>query len=529
MAARLTPRAISDQAKAEARRRLKEARENAGLTLRELALAMTEAHGHRVSFAHLARVESGERSITRDLLVAWGAATTQPDPQAWAQELVDILGRDRLGRSRRVLPMEFRPPDVPDMPVSLLHGETQSRLRSPDALYARVAALLSRVTDGANPEMPVVVTTRGPVAAAFHELRQPVASLAPDTRRLVQLTAAQNPDDRLRAVEQALTASVRLGDRYEPLVTTAHGELAYDIIAVPEADSAVVLSLPGGGYLWLSVPAEDYPHLRAHLEPALQAARSRPAIELVRSGPQVTQYWFGEWEATMVQYEKNATERLFLQPHPGLLTIPQELAAIKARQEAHRRSATDSDIDTWIQLRAERIAIFQRKLRATGCRYRDIACAEPINEMAEDGFTHIRGIDLPQNNDPADRLRLLQQAQEHFSYLRKLVASDEGYDLRLVPESEVPKNRQWCLVRQLDPATREMAHILLIFTLSDQAQPDTSEQPSFVNAIVRDEQVTRLFKEDFESLWASAPGRDYTLNVLEKAIGRITENIIKLS
>ena len=123
MAARLTPRAVSDQAKAEARRRLKEARENARLTLRELALAMTETYGHRVSFAHLARVESGERSITRDLLVAWGASTTQPDPQAWAQELIDILGQDRLGRSRRVLPMEFRPPDLPDVSVSLLHGE----------------------------------------------------------------------------------------------------------------------------------------------------------------------------------------------------------------------------------------------------------------------------------------------------------------------------------------------------------------------------------------------------------------------
>lgn len=290
-----------------------------------------------------------------------------------------------------------------------------------------------------------------------------------------------------------------------------------------------MLSLPGGGYLWLSVPAEDYLHLRAHLEPALQAARSRPVIELVRSGPQVTQYWFGEWEATMVQYEKNATERLFLQPHPGLLTIPQELAAVKAGQETHRRSATDSDIDTWIQLRAERIAIFRRKLRATDCLYRDIACAEPINEMAEDGFTHIRGINLPENDNPADRLLLLQQAHEHFSYLRELVASDEGYDLRLVPESEVPKNRQWCLVRQLDPDTQEMVHVLLIFTLSDQARPDTSEQPSFVNAIVRDDQVTRLFKEDFESLWASAPDRDHTLNVLQKAIDRIAENIINLS
>lgn len=516
MAARLTPRAVSDQAKAEARRRLKEARENARLTLRELALAMTETYGHRVSFAHLARVESGERSITRDLLVAWGASTTQPDPQAWAQELIDILGQDRLGRSRRVLPMEFRPPDLPDVSVSLLHGETQSRLRSPDALYVQVADLLSNAADSPDPDMPVIVTTRGPLATAFHELRQPVASLSPATRRLVQLTAAQSPDERLRAVEQALTASVRLGNRYEPLVTTTQGEWAYDIIAVPGADSAIVLSLPDGGYLWLSVPAEDYPHLRDHLEPALQAARSRPVIELVRSGPQVTQYWFGEWEATMVQHEKGATERLFLQLHPGLLTIPQELAAIKAGQEAHRRSATDSDIDTWIQLRAERIAIFRRKLRAGDCQYRDIACAEPINEMAEDGFTHISGIALPENDNPANRRRLLQQAKEHFSYLRGLIASDKGYDLRLVPESEVPRNRQWCLVRQLDPDTQEMAHVLLIFTLSDQARPDTSEQPSFVNAIVRDEQVTHLFKEDFEALWAAAPGREYTLGVLQE-------------
>lgn len=525
MAARLTPRAVSEQAKAEVRQRLKQARENARLTLRELALAMTEAHGHRVSFAHLARVESGERRITRDLLVAWGSATTQPDPQSWAEELIDILGQDRLGRSRQVLPMEFRPPDLPDVSVNLLHGEHQSRLRSPDVLYARIADQLSKAARGADPEMPVIVTTRGPLATAFHELRQSVASLSLATRQLVQLTAARNPDERLRAVEQALAGSARLGNRYEPLLTTAPGEWAYDIIAVPGADSAVVLSLPGGGYLWLSVPTEDYPHLRDHLEPALQAARSRRVIELVRSGPQVTQYWFGEWEATMLQHEKDVTERLFLQPHPGLLTIPQELAAIKARQEAHRSSATDSDIDTFIQLRAERIAIFQRKLRAGDCRYRDIACAEPINEMAENGYTHIRDISLPDNDNPADRLRRLRQAREHFSYLRDLVASDESYDLRLVPESEVPRNRQWCLVRQLDPDTRERVHVLLIFTLSDQARPDTSEQPSFVNAIVRDEQVTHLFKEDFEALWAAAPGRDHTLGILQKAIDRITENI----
>ena len=101
--------------------------------------------------------------------------------------------------------------------------------------------------------MPVIVRPM-PLATAFHELRQRVASLSPATRRLVQLTAAQSPDERLRAVEQALTASVRLGNRYEPLVTTTQGEWAYDIIAVPGADSAIVLSLPDGGYLWLSSP-----------------------------------------------------------------------------------------------------------------------------------------------------------------------------------------------------------------------------------------------------------------------------------
>jgi hypothetical protein len=145
--------------------------------------------------------------------------------------------------------------------------------------------------------------------------------------------------------------------------------------------------------------------------------------------------------------------------------------------------------------------------------------------MAEDGFTHIRGIALPENDDPSSTLRLLHQAKEHFSYLRELLGADESYDLRLVPASEVPRNRQWCLVRQLDPDTQKMVHVLLIFTLSDQARPDTSEQPTFVNAIVRDEQVTNLFREDFEALWAAAPGRDHTLRVLQKAIDRITENI----
>ena len=73
-------------------------------------------HGHRVGFAHLARVESGERSMTRDLVIAWGTATGQADPQAWAHQVVEVLGQERLGRSRQVLEMEFRPSQPADVP-----------------------------------------------------------------------------------------------------------------------------------------------------------------------------------------------------------------------------------------------------------------------------------------------------------------------------------------------------------------------------------------------------------------------------
>ena len=58
---RITPRQASEQARAAARQRLREARETAGLYLRGLAAVMAD-HGHRVGFAHLARVESGERA-----------------------------------------------------------------------------------------------------------------------------------------------------------------------------------------------------------------------------------------------------------------------------------------------------------------------------------------------------------------------------------------------------------------------------------------------------------------------------------
>ena len=91
MPGRITPRQASEQARAAARQRLREARETAGLSLRGLAAVMT-GHGHRVGFAHLARVESGERSMTRDLVIAWGAATGQADPPAWARQVAEVLG-----------------------------------------------------------------------------------------------------------------------------------------------------------------------------------------------------------------------------------------------------------------------------------------------------------------------------------------------------------------------------------------------------------------------------------------------------
>ena len=143
MPGRITPRQASEQARATARQRLREAREAAGLSLRGLATVMSD-QGHRVGFAHLARVESGERSMTRDLLLAWGAATGQADPQAWAGQVAEVLGQQRLGRSRQVLEMDFRPPRQADVPGVLMAGDLSCRIRSPEAIYARAAGLLAR-------------------------------------------------------------------------------------------------------------------------------------------------------------------------------------------------------------------------------------------------------------------------------------------------------------------------------------------------------------------------------------------------
>jgi len=539
---RITPRQVSEQARAAARQRLREARETAGLSLRGLAAVMT-GHGHRVGFAHLARVESGERSMTRDLVIAWGMATGQADPQAWARQVVEVLGQDRLGHSRQVLEMDFRPPQPAEVPDVLRAGDLSCRIRSPEAIYARAAGLLAQAPKATpGDDQPVVVTTRGPLARAFREAAQSIAPSAivpggPDARKLVQLAAAPAPEERLRVVEEMLAASAvvppgpgaRPGQArearglYEPLVAASATEP--DIIAVPRTGGAVVLSHPGGGCLWLPVPGDDYQALREYLDPALRQARSSPVIELARAGQLVNQYWYKEWETTLLEQEEDAEERLFLQPHLGVHTMTPELAASRGRLEARvgARRVMEQDTESWLGLRAERIAVFRRKLRQGGCRYRDIASAETVDAMVADGYTHIRSVPLPAREDSGDKSERLAWAKEQLSSVRDLMTSyPGGYELRFAPSDRIPGNRLWSLVRK----PGQQAEVLLTFTLTDQAsgqvQSPHGQGPWFANALVRDAEVSKRFREEFEQLWHEAPGRDHTLHVLQESIDKIS-------
>ena len=544
MPGRITPRQASEQARTAARQRLRDAREAAGLSLRGLAAAMS-GHGHRVGFAHLARVESGERSMTRDLLIAWGAATGQADPQGWARDVAEVLGEQRLGRSRQVLEMDFRPPAPAEVPDVLRAGDASCRIRSPEAIYARVTGLLAQAPKAApGDDQPVVITTRGPLARAFRDAAQSIApgAIVPGgtgARKLVQLAAAPTPEERLRAVEEMLAASAVVppggaaGSRpgqvrearglYEPLVAADAAEA--DIIAVPGAGGAVVLSHPGGGCLWLPVPGDDYPALREYLDPALRRARSSPVIELFRAGQLVNQYWYKEWETQLLEQEEDAEERLFLQPHLGVHTMTPELAASRGRLEFRigARRVLEQDTESWLGLRAERIAVFRRKLRQGGCRYRDIASAETVHAMAADGYTHIRSVPLPAGDDPGDKPERLAWAKEQLSNVRELMTSyPDGYELRFVPSDKIPASRLWSLVRK----PGQQAEVLFTFTLTGQASgqvaaPD-GQGPWFANALVRDAEVSKRFREEFEQLWHEAPGRDHTLHVLQHSIDKIS-------
>jgi transcriptional regulator with XRE-family HTH domain len=541
---RITPRQASEQARAAARQRLREAREAAGLSLRRLAAVMT-GHGHEVGFAHLARVESGERSMTRDLVLAWGRATGQADPQAWAREVVEVLGQQRLARSRQVLAMEFRPPQPAEVPDVLWAGNLSCRIRSPEAIYARAAGLLAQAPKAApGDDQPVVITTCGPLARAFREAAQSIApsAIVPgghEARKLVQLAAAPTPEERLQAVEEMLAASAVVPPNgaagsppgqtreaqglYEPLIAAEAAES--DIIAVPRVGGAVVLSHPGGGCLWLPVPGDDYQALREYLDPALQAARSGPVIELFRAGRLVNQYWYQGWETKLLEHEEDAEERLFLQPHLGVHTLTPELAASRGRLEARigARRVLEQDTESWLGLRAERIAVFRRKLRQGGCRYRDIASAETVTAMIADGYTHIRSIPQPAHDDPGDKPERLAWAKEQLSNIRDLMTSyPGGYELRFAPSDKIPGNRLWSLVRK----PGQQAEVLFTFTLADQASGHApvpgGQGPWFANALVRDAEVSKRFREEFEQLWHEAPGRDHTLRVLQESIDKIS-------
>jgi transcriptional regulator with XRE-family HTH domain len=530
----------SSRAKKEAGQRLRDSRHAAGLTLRDLARLITEEHGYQVSFAHLARLESGGRSINRDLLLAWAAATGQADPQGWTEDLVRTLGEERLGRPGRVLSMQFRLPASAAVPDVLKGEELPSLLRSPEFVYARVERLLgegmkravARGGSGGEGSRPVVVTSCGPLAHAFREAQQSIAPtpLIPDAEGkwpIVHLAIARLPEERLQVVEQMLAASTRLPrpGLYEPLITRSESE--FDVIVVPEVGGALVLSLPNESWLWLPVPANDCPHLLDYLEPALREARESRVIELVRFGTPMTRYWFGEWEPPLLKYEQDAKERLFLQPHLGLLTVPVELATKKGQQQAPRYGATEGEIKLWLQQRAERIAIFQRKLRSGQCTYRDIAAYEALDHMAEDGHVYIKGIKPPADRLPAAKLQRLRETREHLIHLKNLMESADGasYELRFVPEDRIPSNRQWSLV--CDRHGR--GDVLLTFTLGGQTKanrepPVNDEQvPSFANAIVRDTEISRRFRDEFDQLWSEAPGRDSTIQFLQEKINQIDD------
>ena len=42
------------------------------------------------------------------------------------------------------------------------------------------------------------------------------------------------------------------------------------------------------------------------------------------------------------------------------------------------------------------------------------------------------------------------------------------------------------------------------------------------NALVRDAEVSKRFRDEFEQLWHEAPGRDHTLRVLQESIDKIS-------
>ena len=143
--------------------------------------------------------------------------------------------------------------------------------------------------------------------------------------------------------------------------------------------------------------------------------------------------------------------------------------------------------------------------------------------MVADGYTHIRSVPLPARDDPGDKSERLAWAKEQLSNVRDLMSAyPGGYELRFAPSGRIPVSRLWSLVRK----SGQQAEVLLTFTLTDQASgqaPSPGGQgPWFANALVRDAEVSRRFREEFEQLWHEAPGRDHTLHVLQENIDKIS-------
>ena len=143
--------------------------------------------------------------------------------------------------------------------------------------------------------------------------------------------------------------------------------------------------------------------------------------------------------------------------------------------------------------------------------------------MVADGYTHIRSIPQPAGDDPGDKLERLAWVKQQLSNVRDLMTSyPGGYELRFAPSGKIPGNRLWSLVRK----PGQQAEVLFTFTLTDQASgqvPSPGGQgPWFANALVRDAEVSKRFREEFEQLWHEAPGRDHTLHVLQESIDKIS-------
>jgi transcriptional regulator with XRE-family HTH domain len=542
MPERMTPRAASDHAKEGVGKRLTAARRAAGLNLRVLAASMADA-GYSVHFTHLSNIERGRRNPTRALLDAWAVATRQPDAQAWVEELVAILNQGGLGLARQVVPMRFRLPDAEPVMLPLVGKDLLEVVMSADALYARIAELMSRAAYTVDRDWdsapPVIVTTLGPIRQALAEITQSVVHLKPAGVPLIELMLARTHEDHLTAFQHALAAHATTRGDYEPLL--ANAEATHDVIAVPGAGGAIVLQ-HRRGYLWIRIPAEGYRDLHDHLDPQLKKVRSKPYIEFVRPGPQVSQYWFSGWEETLLQHEKFAVQRIMVQRHLGLLTTPRELAASFGDREANLRGIDPQDRQNWNHIREERIRVFQRKLTqwnqqhqvtdqspdlkrnvdVLGSAYRDIASREAVEQMADDGHIHVRGEKLPPDTDPVERLRRLREARDRLVHLHSLVDEAVGYDLRIIPDSDILADRHWTLVSEIDPESNEQIDVLLTFTLG--ADPSVDPPQSFVNAAVYDQIVIDSFKDDFDKMWPKGEHQQ-TLDILAGAISKLTRHI----